>query len=519
MNGAESLIATLAAAGVDTCFANPGTSEMHLVAALDKQSQIRSILCLFEGAATAAADGYARMSGKPGCTLLHLGPGIANGLANLHNARRARSSIVNLIGQHAFSHLTRDTPLRSDIEAIARPYSDWLRTSKSALEAGKDSADAVLAACTPPGHIASLIVPANVAWESGGEPGAVPKSLPAPLPKREKIENAARVLRSNLPAALLLSGNTLQGKGLESAGRISSATGAKLFVPYPFSRLERGVGRPNVQRIPYAPQQAKEFLKNIRHLILVGAIEPLAYFASPTRSATLIPSECEIHELASPNEDCAGALDAIEIELDLKKTSHRPTSETGRASIPTGSISLEGLAATIAATLQERTIVVDESMTAGRGIMAAATNAPPHDWLANTGGSIGIAMPLAVGAAAACRHCPVLCLSADGSGMYTLQALWTMARESLRITTVIFANRSYEVLKREFASLGIGAPGQAARNLFEIDRPELDWVALAKGMGVPSVRIHSLEELAKALMHGYASQGPSLIEVVLAPNS
>jgi acetolactate synthase I/II/III large subunit len=519
MNGAENLIATLAAGGVDTCFSNPGTSEMHLVAALDRQSQIRAVLCLFEGIATAAADGYSRMSGKPGCTLLHLGPGIANGLASLHNARRAHSRIVNLIGQHPLSHLSKDTPLRSDIEAIARPYSDWLRTSKSASEVGKDCADAVLAACTPPGHISSLIVPADVAWESGGETGAVPKPSPAPLPQHQKIVDVARVLRFGLPTALLLLGDSLTGKGLDSAGRISDATGAKLLAPYPFSRLERGIGRPIVERIPYAPQQAKEFLKNIRHLILVGAIEPLAYFASPTRSAKLVPPGCEMHELAGPNEDCAGALEAIEIELDSKKTSNRPAGETALTPVPTGDISLEGLAATVAATLEEGTIVVDESMTAGRGIMAAATNAPLHDWLANTGGSIGIAMPLAVGAAAACRHRPVLCLSADGSGMYTLQALWTMARESLRVTTVIFANRSYEVLKREFAALGIGTPEQSALNLFEIDRPELDWVSLAKGMGVPGIRIHSLEEFGKALMYGYASQGPSLIEVVLPPRS
>jgi acetolactate synthase I/II/III large subunit len=519
MNGAESLIATLAAGGVDTCFANPGTSEMHLVAALDKQRQIRSILCLFEGIATAAADGYARMNGKPACTLLHLGPGIANGIANLHNAWRAHSCIVNLIGQHPLSHLAKDTPLNSDIEAIARPYSDWLRTSNSTSEVSLDAADALVAACTPPGHVASLIVPADVAWESGGQPVAIPKSSAAPLPGREKITHAARVLRGASPTALLLSGNTLQGKGLECAGRIAGSTNAKLLVPYPFSRLERGVHRPPVERIPYAPQQAKKILESFRYLILVGCLEPLAYFASPTRSARLIPPDCELYQLASPGEDCAGALEAIELEMGLHKKASGPVEKVAPSPLPTGSITLEGLATTIATTLQENTIVVDESMTSGRGIMAAASKAPAHDWLANTGGSIGIAMPLAVGAATACRNRPVLCLSADGSGMYTLQALWTMARESLRITTVLFANRSYEVLKREFASLGIGAPGQSARNLFEIDRPQLDWVSLAKGMGVPAIRIHSLDEFGKALLRGYASHGPSLIEIVLDPST
>jgi acetolactate synthase I/II/III large subunit len=514
MNGAESLIATLSAGGVEVCFTNPGTSEMHLVAALDRQKKIQCVLGLFEGVVTAAADGYARMAGKPACTLLHLGPGFANGIANLHNAWRARSPMINLIGQHALFHLAKDTPLNSDIEGIARPYSNWLRTSHSVFEVGRDAADAVVASLTPPGHIATLIVPADVAWDSGGQVPVIPSIPAAPLPSQESIERAVKMLRSRLRTAILLSGNTLHRPGLETAGRVAAATNAKLLVPYPFPRLQRGAGRPIVDRIPYVPQQATEVLKEFRQLILVGASEPLAYFAAPKRSAELVSPDCEIHQLAKPGEDCAAALEAL-LSAGEFKGSRELAEPSNRPSLPTGEITLDGLAATIAACLPENAIVVDESMTAGRGIMAAARGAQPHDWLANTGGSIGIAIPLALGAAVACKARRVLCLSADGSSMYTLQGLWTMARESLNVTTVILANRAYGILKREFANLGAGEPGEIASSLFSIGQPDLDWVSIAKGMGIPGARVHSLEEFASRLQQGLKNDGPSLIEVLV----
>src|SRR5208283_3175218 len=492
MNGAESLVDTLSGGGVEVCFSNPGTSEMHLVAALDRQSKIRSVLGLFEGVVTAAADGYARMARKPACTLLHLGPGLANGSANLHNSRRAYTPMVNLVGQHATFHLAKDTPLVSDIEGIARPYADWLRTSQSSSHLGRDAAEALVASQTPPGQIATLIVPANVAWEAGGQVAAIPAIPTAPLPPQDNIDCAANMLRSGLRTAILLSGSALYGAGLETAGRIAAATNTKLLVPYPFPRLERGAGRPIVDRVSYVPQQAVELLKEFRQLILVGAAEPLAYFASPGKSAVLTASDCEIHRLAKPKEDCAGALEALLSTCNLSP-SHGLVEKAFRPPLPTGAITLDGLAASVAALLPENAIVVDESMTSGRGIMSAARGAAPHDWLGNTGGSIGIALPLAVGAAVACHTRPVLCLSADGSGMYTLQALWTMAREGLKITTVIFANRAYGVLKREFSNLGLGEPGATASSLFEIGRPDLDWVSLAKGMGVSGTRVDSLD--------------------------
>jgi acetolactate synthase-1/2/3 large subunit len=514
MNGAESLIRTLAAGRLETCFSNPGTSEMHLVAALEQVSQIRCVLGLFEGVVTGAADGYARMAGKPACTLLHLGPGFANGLANLHNASRAQVPIVNIIGQHATYHLRHDTPLTSDVEAIARPYSKWLRTSRAASELGRDAAEAVAAARTSPGQIATLVVPADVAWSDGGAVAAVPTVPQALMPPAESIEGAAAMLRSGLPTGLLISGNGLYGQGLKTAGRIAAATNARLLAPYPFTRIERGAGTPLVERVQYVLEQAVEQLKDLRQLILVGAKAPVAYFAHPAKNSVITSPGCQLFTLANPNEDSACALEALEATLSAQNTPLVPETAQ-RPPLPSGTITLPGLAAVVATLLPDNAIVADESMTSGRAMMAASRGAAPHDWLACTGGSIGIAMPLAVGAAVACPSRRVLCLTADGSGMYTLQALWTMAREGLNITTVVFANREYSVLKREFSNLGLGTPGLCSLGMFEIGRPDLDWVSLAKGMGVEGRRTNSLDDFARALREGFEREGPMLIEVGL----
>jgi acetolactate synthase-1/2/3 large subunit len=513
MNGAETLIRTLVAGGVEVCLTNPGTSEMHVVAALDRATEMRCVLGLFEGVVTGAADGYARMAGKPACTLLHLGPGLANGGANLHNARRAHVPMVNIVGQHATFHLQYDAPLTTDIEAIARPFSKWVRTSRATSEIGRDAADAIVAARTAPGQIATLIVPADVAWTDGGAIGAIPAVPRAPLPSSDSISRAASILRNGLPTAILLDGNALYGDGLIAAGRIATATGSRLLAPYPITRLQRGAGTPSVQRIPYMHEQAVELLKEFRQLILVGAAAPVAYFAHPGRSSVLTSPECEIHVLASPGEDYVGALNALAAALSLPSGAQLVGEKAERPAVPTGEITLAGLATAIAAVLPEGAVVVDEAMTSGRGIMAAARGGPPHDWLGNTGGSIGIALPLAVGAAVACPSRRVLCLTADGSGMYTAQGLWTMAREGLNVTTVVFANRTYGVLQREFLALGVGAPGPRAADLFDIGRPTLDWVHLGKGMGVAGSRVSSLDAFAKALRDGFASDGPTLIEV------
>ncbi len=514
MTGAETLVRTLLACGVDTCFTNPGTSEMHLVAALDRSPEMRCVLTLFEGVATGAADGYARMTGKPACTLLHLGPGFANGMANLHNASKARVPMVNLIGQHPAYHLQYDAPLHSDIAAIAKPYSKWLHTSQRVAEVGSDAAEAIAQASASAGQIATLIVPADVAWSESGHIGEISPPQAAPLPPVNKIRRAAEMLRSGVRTAILVGGNALFGRGLEVAGNISAATNAKLYMPYPFTRLRHGAGTPVIERVAYVLEQATEQFKEFRQLILVSATGPVSYFAYQDKRSQPTPPGCEIFTLAEPGEDVNGALNLV-AEAVGAKNSRSALAKSERPRVPSGEITASGLALAIAATLPEEAIVADESMTSGRGILAATRGCAPHDWLACTGGSIGIAMPLAVGGAVACQDRPVLCLTADGSGMYTLQALWTMAREGLHVVTVVFANRAYAVLKREFGNLGIGEPGSRAKALLDIGRPDLDWVSLAHGMGVPGVRVSSLEEFAAALKRGYEGDGPSLIEVPL----
>jgi acetolactate synthase-1/2/3 large subunit len=445
---------------------------------------------------------------------------MGNGLANLHNASRAQVPIINLIGDHATYHLKYDTPLVSDIEGIARPYSKWLRTSAGVTDVGRDAVDAMIASRTAPGEIATLILPADVEWIEGGSIGAMPALPRAPIPSAAAIGRAEKMLRSEWPTAILLAGNGLFGEGLKVAGRIAASTGARLFAPYPVTRLERGAGLPTVERVAYVLEQGIEQFKEFRQLILVGADAPRAYFAYPGKDTAFTSSGCEIHTLAATNEDLLGALAAVADSLASKgnATSTQKTERSGldRPAIPEGNITLAGLASAVGALLPEGVIVVDESMTSGRGMMAATKGAPQHDWLGNTGGSIGIAMPLAVGAAVACPDRRVLCLSADGSGMYTLQALWTMAREGLNVVTVVFANRSYAVLKREFSYLGVGEPGPRASRMFDIGNPDLDWVHLAKGMGVPAERATSLEGFAKLLRKGFESGGPSLIEVPLS---
>jgi len=511
MNGAESLVRTLTHAGVKVCFMNPGTSEIHFVGALDRVTEMRAVPCLFEGVAVGAADGYARMTGKPAATLLHLGPGLANGLANLHNARRAHVPILNIVGDHASYHRQYDAPLTSDIEAIAKPFSAWVRTSRSADIVGRDCAEAIAAASTAPGRIATLILPADAAWSEGGQVANVPPIPFAPKPAEATIDHIASLLRNGARTAILLGDRAAQGSALNAAGRIAAATGAKLFVPFAFSRIERGAGRPVVERVAYVAQQAVEQLRDFRQLILVGAAAPVAFFAHPARPSIVTAEGCEIHSLSQSGED--DSLDELATALSASRPEF-PAQEEERPSLSGGSLTLPGLAAVVGAILPPNAIVVDESITSGRGIMAATRGAPPHDYLVNTGGSIGIGIPLAVGAAMACRGRPVLCLSGDGSAMYTLQALWTATRENLAITTVVFANRTYEILKGELASLGAN-PGRRAIDTLDIGRPDLDFVALAKGMGMRGMRVSTLEEFATALKCGFESAEPNLIEVPL----
>jgi len=514
MNGAESLVRTLVGAGVEVCFANPGTSEMHFVAALDRVEELRCVLGLFEGVVTAAADGYARMADKPASTLLHLGPGLANGLANVHNARRANTPMVNIVGDHASYHKRYDAPLTSDVESVARPFSDWVMTSADSDSVARDGAAAVAAAMAPPGRIATLILPADASWNEADGPAPLPPVEGHDAVSPETVAEAVRVLRSGEPVVLFLSGLALREPGLTLAGRIAASTGARLLAQTHNSRVERGAGRVAVDFLPYPVDEALSALADARHLVLVGSKAPVAFFAYPDKPSELSPPDCEIHTLVAPEEDVVQALEALVDELDAHGTA-APVQAREILSPTGGTVTPDAAAATVGALLPEDAIVVEEALTAASAFMSRTRSVAPHDYLQLTGGAIGIGLPLATGAAIACPDRQVICLQADGSAMYTVQALWTQGREGLDVITVILDNQSYAILKGELANVGAESNGHKADDLMELDRPALDWVSIARGMGVEAGRAATMAEFNRLLATGLSSQGPYLIDLLL----
>ena len=517
MNGAESLVRTLLAQGVDTCFTNPGTSEMHFVAALDRIAGMRCVLGLFEGVVTGAADAYYRMARKPASTLLHLGPGLGNGLANLHNARKAHSGIVNIVGEHALPHLVLNAPLTSDIEGVARPMSDWVRTIRSASEVAPAAQEAVRAAMQPPGQVATLVLPADCAWgEAPVIAGAQSLAqLPRPGVDTMTIAAAARILASGEPTLILLGGVACFAAPLESAGRIAAKTGCTLMTEFYVPRLERGAGRVNVPRVPYAVDAALAALAGYRNILLIGATDPVSFFAYPGKPGRQAPSGCHVMQVAGVGDDLEGVLQALGEAVGAKHGSGAIVASRNRPALPTGAITPQGIAQIVAALLPENAVVIDESVSAGRALGPPTAGAAPHDWLSVMGGSIGWGLPAAVGAAIAAPGRKVLALEGDGSAMYTIQALWTMAREGLDVTVVIFANRAYQILLGEYAGVGAGTPGPRAAHMLRLDAPVLDFVGLARSMGVEAGRASDLASLATELQRGFASSGPYLIEAVL----
>jgi acetolactate synthase-1/2/3 large subunit len=514
MNGAQALIRTLVASGVDVCFANPGTSEMHFVAALDDVPEMRAVLGLFEGVVTGAADGYGRMARRPAATLLHLGPGLGNGIANLHNARRARTPVVNVVGDHATPHLAYDPPLASDIESLARPVSRWFRSSATPGSLAHDAVDAVAGAFGPPGGVATLVVPADVSWEEAGDPlSSRPGAVFAPVTD-DAVAAAAKALRSGEPAVVVVGGKATDERGLAAAARVAAAADAKLLCETFPARLERGAGIAPVERLGYLAEFTIAQLQGARHLILADALAPVSFFAYPGLPGYLVPDGCAVHVLATAVDDVHGALEALAEELDAPP---RPVGNEARArpGRPTGALNAQSLAAAIGALLPEGAVVSDEGNTSGLFVSGATAGAPPHDWLCLTGGAIGQGLPVATGAAVACPDRPVLCLEADGSAMYTLQSLWTQVRENLDVTTVILNNGSYAILELELSRVGAGDPGPRARGMLDLTRPDLDFVALASGMGVPATRATTAEEFTTQLERAFATPGPALVEAVL----
>jgi acetolactate synthase-1/2/3 large subunit len=513
MIGGEALVRSLVASGVDVVFANPGTSEMHFVATLDAVPEMRGVLALFEGAATGAADGFARMRDSPAAVLLHLGPGLGNGLANLHNARRSHAPVVAIVGDHATDHVQYDAPLQSDIDTVARNVSTWIRRSVRPEDAGADAAAAVAAACGPPGQVATLILPADVSWSEGGVVAPpIARTRRAAVPDAA-IASAAAALRSHEHCALLLGGSALRAAGMHAASRVGRATGAEVLAETFSARAERGAGIAVIQRLAYLAEMAAGQLDGLRHLILVDTTSPVSFFAYPGKPSDLVPEGCDVMVLAGGGDDAVAALEALASEVGADGAS--TASAMPRPERPTGELTAESIARAIGALLPEGAIVSDEANTSGTFLPGYTAGAPRHDWLSLTGGSIGQGLPVALGASIACPERPVLALEADGSALYTLQALWSMAREELDVTTVIFSNRRYAILRMELARVGATASGQRALEMLDISPPDIDFVALSRGFGVPATRPESAEAFAADLERAFAEPGPHLIEAVI----
>ena len=512
MTGAECLLRTLLANGVDTCFMNPGTSEMQFVAALDRVPQMRAVLGLFEGVCSGAADGYARMLRRPASTLLHLGPGLANGLANFHNARKARSPVVSIVGQHTLEHLSVDAPLTSDIETIARGVSSHVRMVRRIEDISSETAAAVTAAYGPPGQIATLIVPADLSWTEGAAPSAPIPRIPADAPQPQCARAIAALVRSHESVGLLLGGSTLLDPGLEIAARLAASTGARIFASRYASRLSRGGDRFAPLRLPYFPEAAVSTLSGLRHLILVETQSPVSFFGYPGRPSSVVPDGCTVHTLAPPEGDAVLALSALADECSASTVS--APQRTARPDLPTGApLTPDAIGRILAHHLPDHAIISEESVSSGAAILSHLDSAPRFDLLPVTGGSIGQGLPVAVGAAVACPSRKVIALEADGSSMYTPQSLWTMARENLDILIVIVANRRYRILDIEMERTG-GATGPRANDMLDIRRPDLDWVRLAEGMGVPATRATTADEFLAQWNSAVKQSGPRLIEAV-----
>ncbi|HLS32852.1 MAG TPA: acetolactate synthase large subunit [Brevibacterium sp.] len=519
MNGADSLLSTLEHNGVTTCFANPGTSEMHFVAALDGAPAVRGVLGLFEGAVTGAADGYGRMADAPAATLLHLGPGLANGLSNLHNALRAHSPVVNVIGDHASYHRDLDAPLTSDIEGTARPFSHWVRTAVDEHALATDVADAVTVARR--GQVASLILPADAAWNELPPAASPTTALPTPLPVVDEpaAEAAARALvDAGSRGALLMGGRTPRADALDAAGRIATATGATVLTSTFAPRVARGAGRYAAKKVPYAVDPAQELFAQFDTIVLVGEKPPVAFFAYPTKRSTLYRPDTRFIDLTPETPRADIPLEAVFEALPAAVRAKAGSVQVAQLALPqrpTGDITSEKLGTFIAEAIPENAIVVDESITTGWNFNTATVGARPHDWINVTGGAIGWAMPVALGAAIACPDRKVVTFESDGSGMYMPQTLWTQAREGVDVVTLILANRKYQILRNEMSNVGVDTVGETAATLLDIDQPTIDWVSIARGFGVPAERVETMEDLGAAYDRALAADGPALIEVVL----
>ena len=516
MNGAHTLLDTLVEAGIEICFANPGTSEMHLVTAIGKTDAVRPILCLFEGVVTGAADGYARMAGKPAITLLHLAPGYANGMANLHNASKAHSAVVNIVGDHAVWHHKYNAPLTSDVPGHARLQSEWVRVSASAEDLALAGAEAVQAARGGAGRIATLIVPANHAWEPAQK--SYDRLQPEGLSEvaDSAIEQVAAALGNGRRTAIVVGGSAMREAPLELAGRIAAGCNATLLCETFPARLQRGEGRVPLARIPYFAEQAIEFLKEFEQMILIGAQEPVAFFAYPGVASLLAPPECAMLTLAGVHDDIPAAL--TRLAARVKAPADCPRQPRIKPKLIGSELNPGAIGDVISAGLPDNAIVSDEGITCGLELFLRTQGAPAHDWLAITGGSIGQGLPVSFGASIACPSRKVVAFQADGSAMYTVQSLWSMARERSDVTVVLLNNSSYAILNVELARLKAGEPNAKTLSMLDLANPVIDWVSIARGMQVDACQVNTVAEFEAAFANAMATPGPHLIEVMVVQN-
>jgi acetolactate synthase-1/2/3 large subunit len=513
-NGAKALIKTLSDSGIDTCFTNPGTSEMHFVAALDG-SDMRAVLCLFEGVATGAADGYARIANKPAATLLHLGCGLGNGLANLHNARKARVPMVNIVGDHAGYHKQYDAPLESDIETIARNVSSWIRTCPSTEQIGADAAEAVEVAYKAPQQISTLILPADVSWGEGAIASKADLSPTIDSAPAELIRQISDVLLTRgKKTAILLGRRVLLEEGLVAAAKISEKTGAKLFCEVFPTRLQRGAGLPFVERIAYLAELAAVQLKGYEHLIIIDTKAPVSFFAYPGKESYLVPDRCKVHHLVSDDQDALVSLQAIVDTVDARDV--KPTLQpANRPALPAGKLNAAKVCQAVGALMPKNVIISDEAQTSGLKLSTYTAGCPRHDVLTLTGGAIGQGLPVAIGAAIAGNDQPVIALVGDGSVMYTIQSLWTLMNENLDVTVIVLNNRSYAILNIELERVGAKGDGPKAKSQLDLSKTPIDFVAMAKGMGMPAKKATTAEEFNDALAAAIREPGPHLIDAIV----
>ncbi len=513
MNGAEYVIQAAVNAGIDICFSNPGTTELPLVNALDKIPGMRSVLGLFEGVCTGAADGYARMTGKPAMTLLHLGPGLANGIANLHNAKRAGTPILNIIGEHATWHRPHDPLLAMDIEAIASTVSGWVRTSTSTDRLAKDVAEAIAAANQ--GQIATLIVPSDCQWTQMNQTETF---SPHPGPPAFDASTLQLVIdkfrRNRKKTALVLGGPALSREGLMAAARIGAATDCDLLCGTFPSRMERGAGLPAVRKIPYLPEMALEMLKGYELVVFAGEREPVAFFGyNGMGSRFLSDSQEKIHVNVSSGHIIAALTHLADALSSNPEPAPLYLAPYQRPEIRSGALDGVKAGEIVAALQPENAIVIDEAITNSLAYFELTAGCPEFTLLSLTGGSIGQGLPCATGAALACPDRQVIDFQADGSAMYTVQSLWTQAKENLNVITLICSNRGYDILKLEQARAGILNPGPNATRMTDLSG--IDWVKIAQAQGVPGVSVATAEALAEAYEKALDRQGPYLIEMRL----